>query len=70
MYINPYLSYTFIQYVLQARCYFLGVPVGSDLHVPRAHVLYLFTTKVHVVPVSPFTLHGVFILHWIQVLRQ
>ena len=43
----------FIQYVLQVSCYFLGVPVGSNLHVLSAHVLYLFTTKVHVVPVSP-----------------
>ena len=33
--------------------YFLGVPRGSDLHVLSAHVLYLFTTKVHAVPVSP-----------------
>ena len=43
----------FIRYVLQVSCYFLGVPNGSNLHVLSAHVLYLFTPKVHVVPVGP-----------------
>ena len=55
----------FIRYILQVSCYFLGVPRGSNLHVLSAHVLYLFTTKVHALPVS--SIRNVYITWWVYI---